>query len=332
MMKKNFNHKYTSYWIFLVCLLILTMIGIGGYTRLTNSGLSIVEWKPVTGIWYPMTEQSWLAEFAKYQLSPEFKFINFSISLEEFKNIYFVEYFHRLFGRMLGIVFLLPLIYFAWKKYFHKNDIYKFIGVLLLVVMQACVGWYMVSSGLVNDPHVSHFRLSFHLIMAIVIFGILFWQGLNYLSNNFDKNISIFNAAGLMISMVMIQVFYGGLVAGLDAGLVYNQFPLMGESLIPKELHEHSLLEIMFYNQATVQFIHRCLASLILLTSFYFVYKNWKKNIHSEIYLLVFLSVLVQYSIGVITLLTGVKIDYALVHQLLALLVISNLLLLKCLG
>ena len=322
------KNRQIAYWAFSLCVLLILMIGIGGYTRLTDSGLSITEWKPITGIFYPLTEHSWQQEFSKYQNSPEFKQVNFAMTLAEFKNIYFVEYFHRLFGRMLGIIFLVPLIYFALKKYFHDKDLYKFIGIFILGALQGFIGWYMVKSGLVRDPHVSHFRLAFHLLMAILIYSCLFWQGLNYLSNNFNKDFSLLNQAGILLVIVLIQIFYGGLVAGLDAGKLYNQFPLMGESIIPIEIRGTNLSEILFYNPATVQFIHRVIGALFVCLVIYFTYRNWQQNPRHEIFLLLSIIVVIQFILGIITLLTEVNIQYALLHQVVAMLIISNLLLL----
>ncbi|MEQ9115460.1 MAG: COX15/CtaA family protein [Rickettsiales bacterium] len=328
-MNLNIKHKKVAFWSFYICILLIFMIGIGGYTRLTDSGLSIVEWKPVTGIWYPVTDQGWQQEFNKYQNSPEYKQVNFAMSLAEFKKIYFVEYFHRLFGRMLGVFFFVPFVFFAVKKYFMGKDIYKFFGVLLLGGFQGFVGWYMVTSGLVKDPHVSHFRLSFHLVMAIFIYACLFWQGLNYLSNNFSKRFTLFNKAGFLLVLAMLQIFYGGLVAGLDAGKIYNQFPMMGDSLIPKEMRGLDILEVLFYNPVTVQFIHRFIGVIFACMVIFITYRNWRKDIHHEVYLLLSLMVLVQFCLGVMTLITEVNIQYALLHQIVAVLIISNLLLLS---
>lgn len=326
---KNYTiktNRYVAYWLFLLSILIICMIAIGGYTRLTESGLSIVEWRPVTGVFYPVSEESWHQEFAKYKNSPEYQQINFDIDLAYFKKIYFTEYFHRLFGRALGFIFLLPLIYFSYKKYIARNNIAKFLGILFLGAIQGLIGWLMVKSGLVNEPRVSHFRLALHLIMAIIIFSLIFWQGLNYYYSSFNFKISFNNVPSFLILIAVIQIFYGGLVAGLDAGQVYNEFPFMGGLLIPEEIYSLTLKELLFYNPVSVQFIHRVIGIIFFALIIILLYKQRKHPQKFKSYLSLGLLVLIQICLGIATLLSNVQLDYALLHQIIAILIISNLL------
>jgi cytochrome c oxidase assembly protein subunit 15 len=325
-MISNKNH-IVALWLLTIAIMLICMISIGGYTRLTNSGLSIVEWKPVTGIFYPMSENSWIEEFNKYKNSPEYKIINFDMTREQFKQIYFVEYFHRLFGRLIGFVFFMPLIFFAIKKYFHKNDIYKFLGIFLIGGIQAIIGWYMVKSGLYNMPYVSHFRLSFHLLMAILIFSIIFWQFLNYFNNQFGRPITFNNQAIFLLAILILQIFYGGLVAGLDAGKIYNEFPKMGNGLIPFELANLKLIDLLFFDHASVQFIHRWIGIIFLSLIVIFLYKN-RNSKAQKLYISLTILVSIQVSLGIMTLITNVELLLALLHQLVAIFLISNLLLL----
>ncbi len=319
----NSEKHLVAYWLFSIALLVIIMIAIGGYTRLTNSGLSIVEWKPATGIFYPISEESWQIEFNKYKNSPEYQLINFDMNIEGFKEIYFVEYFHRLFGRILGLLFIIPLIFFSWKHYLRKQDLKKLLGIFFLGAIQGGVGWYMVRSGLNKDPHVSHFRLSFHLLMGIFIFSAIFWQGLNYYKNQFDQKLFANTDICLLLITLIIQIFYGGLVAGLDAGLIYNEFPMMGDGLMPSELYrQESFADILFYNPATVQFIHRLIAFIFLISAFFILKKHlWQKSI-----LTFFSLATLQITLGIFTVINNVPLNIALLHQIMAVGLISNLL------
>ena len=265
------QNKYISLWLKIMCLAIICMIFIGGLTRLTNSGLSITEWKPITGIVPPLTEKSWTQEFNKYRQSPEYLKINNSIDLPEFKSIFWVEFIHRIAGRITGILYLLPLMYFLFSGAISGAKIFVYLGGLILLIGQGFAGWYMVKSGLVSSPHVSHFRLAIHLLLAISLYAILFWQ---LMKQSFDIILisSKIHLSGinlwLNISLIFlfIQITFGAFVAGLDAGLVYNEFPLMGNSFVPTEIIFKNLTLESFYDPVFVQFVHRILGYIVAIT------------------------------------------------------------------
>lgn len=233
-------------WLLLTCIMVIAMIIVGGITRLTGSGLSIVEWRPVTGILPPFSYDAWQDEFAKYQLCPEYNAVNYGMTLSEFKFIYLLEFIHRLLGRATGLIYILPLIYFYFKGIIKNRDILSYIIILLLFCVQGFMGWYMVKSGLVNHPSVSHFRLAFHLIIAVIIYYLLFYK----LVKNYCDILLISSQTNLKLplilciaslAMIYVQIFLGALVAGLDAGLIYNSFPLMGGNFIPTEIKDNFL-------------------------------------------------------------------------------------------
>ncbi len=225
-------------------IMILGMVVIGGLTRLTGSGLSIVEWKPLTGILPPFTSPEWILEFSKYQQSPEFQKINFGMTLSEFQSIFWLEYFHRLWGRLLGILLLIPTFLMIFKNQ-HKN-LWKFLVLLwLLGAIQAIMGWFMVKSGLNQDPHVSPYRLAAHLFLGFAIFGIALWMTLSLYHHHLNLKLAqkvlspLKSLCLIALFLVLTTAFLGALVAGLKAGLLYNTFPLMGHHLIPFEFFEN---------------------------------------------------------------------------------------------
>jgi cytochrome c oxidase assembly protein subunit 15 len=327
-----YQNKAIKIWLLLCAVTVLFMIILGGYTRLSNAGLSIVEWKPVTGVIYPFNESMWIDEFTKYKSSPEYKYKNFNFSLEEFKQIYFIEYSHRLLGRVIGIIFIIPFFYFLFAKNLSNNLIRNLIVVFILGAVQGAVGWYMVKSGLSTIPEVSQYRLALHLLMALLIYGLLMWNFFSLL----DIRISYYKSAsslffGLIIFILIImQIATGALMAGLDAGLTYNTYPLMDGKLVPDGMFiiRPWYLNI-FENITTVQFIHRTLAVIILL--FMVLYSVsmlplvQEKKMKIALYGLLFFTLL-QFSLGVLTLLHLVPVYLALLHQLVAILLFTNLL------
>lgn len=322
-----------SLWLSLMCFAVITMVFVGGLTRLTDSGLSITEWKPVTGLMPPLGEQEWSAEFAKYQQSPEYQKINSGMNLEEFKSIYWLEYIHRVAGRVTALLFILPLIYFIIAGNIRGPDILTYIIIGALLAGQGVMGWYMVKSGLVDQPHVSHLRLAMHLILALVIYSMLFWQKMRH---SFD----ILLVAGerkltnyvplfyIAILLVFIQTFVGGMTAGLNAGLVYNTYPLMGDSFIADELLEKNLSLALFFDPVFVQFCHRILAIIVFITvgvlSRKCIKSDYKKL--QEAASFVIFAVTLQISLGILTLIYSVPLSYALAHQLGAIFLLSSLL------
>ena len=318
-------NKYVMLWL-VVCLFMVTlMVMVGGYTRLSGSGLSITEWKPITGAILPMSENSWLEEFSKYQASPEFKKINFSFTLADFKQIYLVEYIHRLIGRLTGFIFLIPFIYFTWKKILPQKHIYLLCLVFLLSALQGACGWYMVKSGLSNDPHVSHFRLALHLGLALLIFSMLLWCLLSYSkSPKISAPKSTLYLSIAMLIMLFTQIMLGAFVAGLNGGLIYNSFPLMNGSIIPDELYFHGVFNLS--NAAIDQFFHRDFAFVVLLISliltFNIIYQQLDSRLIKRAILLSF-ACLLQILIGIFTLLKLVPLELALIHQIFAFIVFS---------
>jgi cytochrome c oxidase assembly protein subunit 15 len=293
------------------------MVFIGGLTRLTHSGLSITEWKPVTGVMPPITKNDWLIEFDKYQKTPEFNKINYTINLKDFKFIYLMEYGHRLVGRIAGLVFFIPFIYFICRRFLSSKEITRLCSIFSLVFLQGFLGWYMVKSGLVSRPDISQYRLAAHLLLAVIIYGLLFWQSLNYLYGKFNitSKYCLFS-----ILLIFLQITSGGFVAGLDAGLIYNSFPLMDGKLVPDGLFSmHPNYINFFENITTVQFMHRLLALIITINTIVFAYYINKKSddscLNNSVHYLIIMLV-VQLSLGIITLIYSVPTLIASAHQM----------------
>jgi cytochrome c oxidase assembly protein subunit 15 len=313
----------------MTCFLIWLMIMLGGATRLTHAGLSIVEWKPITGIIPPLTENQWLVEFAKYQQFPEYQLINQGMSLTEFKFIFWMEYAHRLLGRLIGLIFFLPLFVFwflGWLPSFLKRN---GIIISLLGLIQGVMGWYMVKSGLVKDPSVSHYRLTAHLLLAIVIYTFVFWS---LLKANFKNGLGVSSLSGIAhicCALVIITITYGGLVAGLKAGLIYNTYPLMEGQLIPSEWNFLSPFYLNFFeNAATVQWVHRTLALITFVTIVYAAIKAHKQQIWAFKLAAIAMGFITffQFLIGILTLLNQVPVCLGTLHQGIAIVVLSAVL------
>ena len=312
-------------------LLIFGMVVIGGLTRLTGSGLSIVEWKPITGILPPLTLQEWILEFQRYQQSPEFLKINGSMTLSEFQSIFWLEYIHRLWGRGLGFVLLIPtyLILFKREAFFLWPWL---VSLWILGASQGVMGWLMVKSGLVLDPHVSPYRLAAHLLLGFAIFGVALWMTLSLYGEKGMSNRALQRHSLCALALVLCTAFWGALVAGLKAGLVYNTFPLMGGNIIPHELFHHSpwwrdLLE----NPVSVQFMHRLFALLTIGWCLWMWSAQRRKKLAlcvSQSLTLVAVMILLQFSLGIVTLLWGVPLPLAILHQGIGLLLFGSLVML----
>jgi cytochrome c oxidase assembly protein subunit 15 len=301
-------------WLGGTCFLIWIMIVLGGATRLTHSGLSIVEWKPITGIIPPLNHADWQQAFHLYQQFPEYQQVNQHITLQEFKFIFWMEYAHRLLGRFIGIFFLIPLIWF-WRQlssHFRKKSLF----ILGLGLLQGIVGWYMVKSGLYKDPVVSPYRLTLHLGLAFVLYGVVFWMLLEILERpTFSKgslSIPIF-------TVFLLQIFtmlYGGLVAGHKSGLIYNTFPLMEGQWFPNEGFFYQPVWINFFNNAAlVQWCHRFLAVLSwlgVLSVFIYEYKMGMSSYFTRLWLIVST---IQVVLGIITLLYQAPVFAGVLHQ-----------------
>ena len=313
------------------------MVWVGGVTRLTESGLSITEWKPITGILPPLSQEKWEEYFTKYKQIPEYKEIHHGISLSEFKSLYWWEFFHRLLGRITGFVLLLPWLYFAAKGYTNRNLNLRLLGIFCLGGMQGVIGWYMVKSGLSIRTDVSQYRLAIHLTMAFLLFAMVFWQGLTLYyrhpgegrdprqaaQRNMDTG---FRLSGVIVIIaIFIQVFMGALVAGLDAGLTYNTFPLMDGHLIPNGLGQLSPWYLNFFeNITTVQFQHRWMAKLVAVLVITYWHRTRKQNPKAANLMLA--ALVLQIILGISTLLFVVPITLASAHQMGALLLLLSVL------
>ena len=302
------DRRQVAAWLLACAALAFLVVLIGGVTRLTRSGLSIVEWQPLVGALPPLTQADWEALFAKYRETPEFRQVNFSMTLEGFKRIFWWEYIHRLLARLIGVVFLLPYLYFLVRKNLDRPLAWKLGGIFLLGALQGTVGWYMVKSGLVDDPKVSPVRLTMHLGLALAIFSAELWLAMQLLApkQRFD------GFALFLPVIVFLMALSGGMVAGLRAGYAYNTFPLMNGQIVPPEV---MLLEPWWrnfvYNMATVQLVHRAffwaLAVLVLVA--------WWRNRESAAGNALLLTFAVQASLGIATLLTGVPVGLGSAHQ-----------------
>lgn len=309
------NNKPIIIWLLTGCVLIAAMVVIGGITRLTGSGLSITQWKLVTGTIPPLNEVQWMQEFDEYKLTPQFQKINSHFELEDFKNIYFWEYFHRLVGRSIGLIFLIPFLYFLLSKKLERSLIPKLLIVFFLGGLQGFIGWYMVSSGLVDNPYVAHYRLALHLVTAFITFGYTLWIALSLASppaplqrrgeNTIPRFVRTFS--WVILFTVLLQLIYGAFVAGTKAGFIYNTFPKMGNSFIPSEMDTLQPAWLnLFENTVTLQFIHRNIAYVLTLMVvvlwIYSLRTKLQPALHSAVQLMM-LIVMFQVVLGIITIL-----------------------------
>ena len=300
-------------WLFICAAFTFAMVVVGGITRLTQSGLSIVEWQPLAGAIPPLSHADWEALFAKYRESPQFRQVFPDMDLAGFQGIFWWEYLHRLLGRVIGLVFLLPFLFFYFKNKLSKPLAWKLAGVFVLGGLQGAMGWYMVKSGLVDDPRVSQFRLTAHLGLALAIFAAEFWIALGLL--NFREASKRNSLSLAVVALVFLMALSGGFVAGLRAGHAYNTFPLMNGHLIPPEVF---MLEPwwrnFFWNVATVQLVHRAIfwLLLVLIPLLWWRTRRTQAKIAAHHLLAMFL---IQASFGVATLLLAVPVPLAAAHQ-----------------
>lgn len=324
--------KPIAIWLLICCALVFAMVVVGGVTRLTHSGLSIVEWQPIVGTIPPLGQSDWEVLFEKYHQTPQYQKVNLGMSLEEFKGIFWWEYFHRLLGRVIGLVFFIPFVYFLARKGIDRPLGLKLTGIFVLGGLQGAMGWYMVKSGLVDNPHVSQYRLTAHLGLAFVIYAAMFRVALGLLlpadishGNIRLRDLHRFSLG--LTTLIFVMVLSGGFVAGIHAGLAYNTFPLMNGHIIPPEIF---MLEPwyrnFFDNMATVQFDHRLIAwtLAILVPIFWFKSKNLPLpgSAHLACNLLL-IMLMVQISLGIATLLLVVPLPLAAAHQAGALLLFT---------
>ncbi|HEX8874559.1 MAG TPA: COX15/CtaA family protein [Nitrosospira sp.] len=324
--------KSIAVWLLACCALVFAMVVVGGVTRLTDSGLSIVEWQPIVGTMPPLGQKDWDELFEKYHQTPQYKKVNLGMSLDEFKGIFWWEYFHRLLGRVIGLAFFVPFLYFVAKRAIDRDLGMKLAGIFLLGGLQGAMGWYMVKSGLVDNPHVSQYRLTAHLGLAFIIYAAMFWVALELLSsggtspgNSRLRGLHRFSVA--ITALIFIMILSGGFVAGIRAGFAYNTFPLMNGHFIPPEIF---MLEPwyrnFFDNMATVQFDHRMIAWTLAILIPVFWYKSRSVPLSGSARLacsLLVVMLAIQISLGISTLLLVVPLPLAAAHQAGALLLLT---------
>lgn len=318
-------------WLALCALLVVGMVLVGGYTRLSGSGLSITEWKPIHGIVPPQGDEEWQEEFTRYQQIPQYAEVNKGMTLDEFKTIFWPEYWHRVLGRAIGIVFLLPLIGFWASGAITYRFGIRLTCILALGGVQGFMGWYMVSSGLINNVYVSHLRLAVHFSLALLLLGLLVWQILTLSFPRRREPLHEGSPARMWVTIwfavLCLQILYGAFMAGLHAGLLYNTYPTMDGAWIPAGLWEPSLgWANLFENRTTVQFIHRILA-VFLVTGFvfwWFIYRHHVRNATITKLVAAIVSVMaLQFTLGVLTLINAVPLALGLIHQMTAVLLFT---------
>jgi len=321
------NQRIIAIWLFICCATIFFMVILGGVTRLTGSGLSMVEWSPIMGVLPPLNQTEWLETFHLYQQFPEYKINNHTMDLNGFKSIYWFEYSHRILGRFIGILFFFPMVFFFFKGWVKPSLKPKLIAMFILGGLQGLLGWYMVKSGLVNNPHVSQYRLVAHLGLALFVYAYILWIGLGLFFHKNDTGnlkkqavISPLKPYALVLSFfVFITLLSGGFVAGLKAGHVFNTFPLMNGQLIPDGLFAIQPAWLnLFENVMTVQFDHRLMATLLFISIIAFYSVAIRKNLSRRIKLglhLMLIMLLIQVSLGISTLLLHVPVALAASHQ-----------------
>ena len=317
--------KYLKLWLITLFSLIVIMVAVGGLTRLTDSGLSITAWELFTGILPPLNISEWNFYFTEYKKIPEYKNINYGMSLDEFKVIFYWEYAHRLLARFVGLFTLVPLIFFS--IYFRDTKYYsnKYYWIFILVCLQGFIGWYMVSSGLIKNNDVSHFRLSIHLSLALFILCLIFWYILDiYKTKKFQNKIpNLFLL--FILKLIVLQIILGAFLSGLDGGLIYNSWPDMNGSFFPNDVGYSDLINIQLFNNASiVQFLHRSTAYLLLFSIIILNIIYIKKKYDFKYVLFFDVAILIQIFLGIVTLISGVEIRYASLHQLGSILVLSS--------
>ena len=323
---RSASPRSAALWLLACCALVCAMIVLGGATRLTHSGLSIVEWQPIVGTLPPLTDAAWQDAFIKYQATPEFRQVNHAMDVTAFKRIFWWEYFHRLLGRAIGVAFVVPLIAFVVRRRLPAGLATRLGAIFALGALQGAMGWYMVQSGLSDDPRVSHFRLTAHLALALAIFAAMLWIALSLLrpssSTQRDARLQpLRRAAAAIASLVFLMALTGGLVAGLRAGAVYNTFPSMNGHVVPPEiLMLDPWYRNVFYNMATVQFDHRLLGWALACSAPWFW---WRLRRHAEVVPsaarsgahVLLAALALQIALGISTLLLHVPVVLGVLHQ-----------------
>jgi cytochrome c oxidase assembly protein subunit 15 len=319
-----------SRWLLVVAALVFLMVVVGGITRLTESGLSITRWEPVSGTLPPLNAEQWQAEFDAYKTSPQYQKINRGMTLAEFKDIFFWEYVHRLLGRVIGLAFAIPFVWFAWKKAIPRGYGWRLGALLALGGLQGFIGWWMVASGLIDRPDVSHLRLAVHLLTAFLILAGLIWTALDLRLLDRDpaaKPVRMPTVGIWALSVLGVQMLFGAYVAGLDAGYAFNTWPMMGSEWFPADTPMlEPFLRNYVDNPIVVQFIHRWVAFAVAVMVLLLAFEAWSRNLRSEAVAVV-AAVFVQILIGILTLLTGVDLWIAVAHQGMAAILLGTIVL-----
>ncbi|WP_421812552.1 COX15/CtaA family protein [Flagellimonas sp.] len=319
-MKKN---KYVVYWLLTGCLLIFVMVLVGGITRLTHSGLSISDYKLIQGTIPPMNEQEWQEAFELYKQYPEYQKLNYHFGIEEFKDIYFWEWLHRVIGRFIGVVFILPFLYFLATKKLDRPTIKKCLILLFMGGFQGFLGWYMVKSGLVDRPDVSHYRLAAHLTTAFLTFAYSLWVALDLIYPDRKAiNIKIRNLIRVGLVLLLIQIIWGAFVAGLDAGFIHNHWPLMSDGKLMHEtvyIEQQPVIKNFYEGKSGVQFVHRYLAYVVvgfIALIWYRTRKIQTSSLQEKGLKALLALVFVQFLLGVLTLIYAVPLWLGVAHQI----------------
>ncbi len=317
--------KYLYYWLICMFILVTSIIIVGGLTRLTDSGLSITKWELFKGFFPPINSSEWNNYFILYKQIPEYKFQNFDMNLNEFKVIFWWEWGHRFLGRLIGLTFLIPLVYFTFKKGLKKTISYHLI--FILICFQGFVGWFMVQSGLVDRVDVSHYRLSLHLTIAFIILSLILWQILKFnKSSVINEQYIEYNIPKIFLFFIFLQIIFGAFVSGMDAGKIYNSWPLMGNNYFPDDNNYSNLFKSSALDDPSlVQFIHRNLAYLILFIFFVILYLVISKKLVKFYRIIILLGVILFFQIilGIYTVLSGAEMFIASMHQISSIILIS---------
>ena len=313
---ENPRPRAIATWLLAVAALVFVMVVVGGITRLTESGLSMVRWEPISGIVPPLNDAQWQAEFAAYKAYPEYQKINRGMSLAEFKAIYFWEYLHRVLGRLIGLAFALPLAWFALRRAIPRGYGPRLLLLLGLGGLQGFIGWWMVASGLVDRPDVAHDRLATHLTLALVIFAALIWTALDLRQQDSPAAARPAGWVPFFVPLLFLQMIWGAFVAGLNGGYAFNTWPLMGDSFMPPYVAEVTRQAItnLANDAVAAQFVHRTLAIVVALFALHIAGKLWRAGAGSRAFTLG-LAVLLQFTLGVATLVSGVNITLGVAHQ-----------------
>jgi len=322
--------RFIEIWLYSMFILVFLIVAVGGLTRLTDSGLSITEWELFKGILPPLTDAKWLFYFDEYKKIPEYIEINYNMTLSEFKVIYYWEYGHRILARLIGLFSIIPMIYLFFKFKKERKNIFKYSLIFILICVQGFVGWFMVSSGLIENTDVSHYRLALHLSLALTILSIIFWFIMGTIKISSFKikfNNSFLN---FFFILIILQIVLGALLAGMDGGLIYNSWPDMNGNYLPNDINN---IDLFLYNSldnpSVVQFYHRFTAYLLFISLFFLNYYTYRTKIDFKPVLILNIAIFVQIVLGIVTLITGVKITYASLHQLGSIFVLTSFLYIK---